>query len=206
MIFGPLRLVLKIGAALATVVVLYFAVTFVQIWLRGHEHSSVHAQAILVFGTAAGTTPSPELADRLNHADALYLAGRAPYIAVTGGKLPSDQFTEANRSAVYLEGLGVPANRILEGGGGDTWENVADIAPALKAHDITSVITVTDAFHEYRAMAICSDAGLRPYPSPISVTAVSGSDLWRYYLTETIEVGIARIVGYHTLSDWIHDG
>jgi uncharacterized SAM-binding protein YcdF (DUF218 family) len=206
MIVGPVRLALKIVSVLVTLIFLYFSVTFVQIWMRGHEHSSANAQAILVFGTAAGVTPSPELQDRLNHADALFKAGRAPYIAVTGGKLPSDLYTEAQVSATYLESLGVPKDKILLGGGGDTWENVADILPALAAHDITTVITVTDPFHEYRAMAICTDQGLTADPSPISVTAVSGSDLWRYYLTETIEVGVARFVGYHTVSNWIHDG
>jgi uncharacterized SAM-binding protein YcdF (DUF218 family) len=206
MIFGPLRLALKIVSVVITLVFLYFGVTFVQIWLRGHEHSSANAQAILVFGTAAGITPSPELQDRLNHAYALFTSGRAPYIAVTGGKLPTDTYTEAHVSATYLEGLGVPSDKILQGGGGDTWGNVAAILPELKSHDITTVITVTDPFHEYRAMAICTDQGLTAYPSPISVTAVSGSELWKYYLTETIEVGVARVVGYHTVSNWIHDG
>jgi uncharacterized SAM-binding protein YcdF (DUF218 family) len=205
-IFGPLRLAFTIVTVGITIIFLYFSVTFVQIWLRGHEHTSADAQAILVFGTAAGIHPSPELADRLNHADALFASHRASYIAVTGGKLPGDLYTEAQVSATYLEGLGVPKDVILEGGGGDTWENVADILPALKAHGITSVITVTDAFHEYRAMAICVAQGLTADPSPISVTAVSGSELWKYYLTETIEVGVARFVGYHTVSDWIHDG
>ena len=38
--------------------------------------------------------------------------------------------------------------------GNDTWQNVKTILSKLKKHDITTVITVTDPFHEYRAMAI----------------------------------------------------
>jgi uncharacterized SAM-binding protein YcdF (DUF218 family) len=206
MIFGPVRLALKIVSTLLTVVVLYFGVTFVQVWWRGHQHSSRDAQAILVFGTAAGVHPSPELQDRLTHALALFDAGRAPYIAVTGGKQPGDLYTEAAVSTTYLVDAGVPRDRIIEGGGADTWENVADVLPALHADGIHSVLTVTDPFHEYRAMAICTDDGLAAYPAPISVTAVSGGELWKYYATETIEVGVARFVGYHTLSNWLHDG
>ena len=62
MIFGPIKLILRIVSAIFSIVVLYFAVTFVQIWMTGHEHSTKHAQAILVFGTTEDNgTPSPEL-------------------------------------------------------------------------------------------------------------------------------------------------
>ena len=40
MIFGPIKLILRLFSLFMTVLVLYFAVTFVQIWWRGHEHSS----------------------------------------------------------------------------------------------------------------------------------------------------------------------
>ena len=50
------------------------------------------------------------------------------------------------------------------GGGSDTWQNVETVLPQLKTHHITTVITVTDPFHEYRAMAIASAQGLIPYP------------------------------------------
>jgi uncharacterized SAM-binding protein YcdF (DUF218 family) len=205
-ILGPLKLALKILGAIVGVVVLYFAVTFVQIWLTGRQHSDRNAGAILVFGTAEDDgRPSPELADRLEHTLSLFNDGRAPLVAVTGGKRPGDVFTEAGVSATWLVGRGVPRQDIVVGGGDDTWQNVSSVAPALTRRGVSTVLTVTDPFHEYRAMAITSDHGFTPYPSPVSNSAVGGTDLLRHYITETLEVGVARIVGYENLSHWLHD-
>ena len=203
MIFGPIKLVLKVLSALMSLVVLYFGVTFVQIWLRGHEHSGDSAQAILVFGTTENNgTASPALTARLNQALTLYRAGRAPWVAVTGGRRPGDVYTEAGVSATYLINHGVTPSRILEGSGNDTWQNVATVLPLLKKHHLTTVLTVTDPFHEYRAMAIASAQGLTPYPSPVRNSPTIAHSLWRYYLKETLEVGVGRVVGYGRLSSW----
>lgn len=203
MIFGPIKLVLRIASAVASLVLIYFGVTFVQIWMTGHHHSSAHAQAILVFGTAADyQKPSPELKARLDQALVLYNEGRAPWIAVTGGKLPADTYTEAWVSAKYLEANGVPASQILRGAGNDTWQNVSTVLPALKAHHIVSVLIVTDPFHEYRAMAISSSQGLAPEPSPVPNSPTIHDSLWRYYLKETVAVGVGRVIGYGRLSSW----
>jgi uncharacterized SAM-binding protein YcdF (DUF218 family) len=202
-IFWPLKLVMRIISALFTIVLLYFAITFVQIWLTGHEHSTQNAQAILVFGTTEDNgTPSPELTVRLDHALRLYRDGRAPWIAVTGGNKPGDNYTEAGVSATYLEDHGVPKSHVLKGGGSDTWQNVSTVIGALQRHHIKTVIVVTDPFHEYRAMAISSDQGLTPYPSPVRDSPTIKHQLWRFYLKETLEVGVGRIVGYHRLSQW----
>jgi uncharacterized SAM-binding protein YcdF (DUF218 family) len=198
-----LKRALQITAVLLVLLVAYFAVTFVQIWLRGHEHSTHSAQAILVFGTTEDDgVPSAELTTRLDQALSVYRAGRAPWIAVTGGKRPGDANTEAQVSATYLESHGVPASRILIGGGADTWQNVSTVLAKLKAHHIKTVITVTDPFHEYRAMAISSSQGLIPYPSPVRNSPTIKYQLWRYYLKETLEVGVGRVVGYGRLSRW----
>ena len=203
MIFGPIKLVLKVLSALMSLVVLYFGVTFGQIWLRGHEHSGDSAQAILVFGTTENNgTASPALTARLNQALTLYRAGRAPWVAVTGGRRPGDVYTEAGVSATYLINHGVTPSRILEGSGNDTWQNVATVLPLLKKHHLTTVLTVTDPFHEYRAMAIASAQGLTPYPSPVRNSPTIAHSLWRYYLKETLEVGVGRVVGYGRLSSW----
>ncbi len=203
MIFWPFKLVMRIVSALFTLLFLYFAITFVQIWLTGHEHSKQSAQAILVFGTTEDNgTPSPELTVRLHHALALYKEGRAPWIAVTGGNRPGDHFTEAGVSATYLEDHGVPAKKILKGAGDDTWQNVSTVMPLLKKHHIVTVLTVTDPFHEYRAMAISSAQGLKPQPSPVSDSPTIHFSLWLYYLKETLAVGVGRVIGYGTLSSW----
>jgi uncharacterized SAM-binding protein YcdF (DUF218 family) len=203
MIFWPLKIVLRIVSVLIFVVVLYFAITFVQIWLTGHEHSKENAQAILVFGTTEDNgTPSAELTVRLDHALTLYREGRAPWIAVTGGNRPGDHFTEAGVSATYLEAHGVPASKILKGAGNDTWQNVATVMPELEKHHIVTVLTVTDPFHEFRAMAISSAQGLQPQPSPVSNSPTIHFSLWLYYLKETLAVGVGRIIGYGTLSSW----
>lgn len=203
MIFGPIKLAIRIVSGLLSLIVLYFAITFVQIWLTGHEHSTQRAQAILVFGTTEDNgTPSAELRARLDQALLLYRKGRAPWIVVTGGKRPGDVFTEAGVSASYLERRGVPGSKILVGSGSDTWQNVSTAMPTLKAHDIVTVITVTDPFHEYRAMAISSSQGLKPVPSPVPDSPTVKHSLWRYYLKETLEVGAGRIIGYGRLSSW----
>ncbi len=203
MIFGPIKLVMKIISTLMSVVVIYFAITFVQIWLTGHEHSSARAQAILVFGTTEDNgTPSPELRARLDDALALYRAHRAPWVVVTGGKRPGDVYTEAGVSATYLERHGVSPSWILVGGGSDTWQNVSSVIDAMRAHHLVTVLVVTDPFHEYRAMANASAQGLVPHPAPVANSPTVKHSLWKYYLKETLAVGVGRIVGYGRLSSW----
>ncbi len=202
-----IRRVFKVAAKtiglVALILVLYFGVTFVQIWMRGHEHTTRSAQAILVFGTTEDNgVPSPELTARLDQALHLYKMGRAPWVVVTGGRRPGDVYTEAGVSATYLEDHGVSTSHILQGAGSDTWQNVATVLGSLKRHHITTVITVTDPFHEYRAMAIASAQGLVPYPSPVRNSPTIKYELWRFYLKETLEVGVGRIIGYHLLSEW----
>jgi uncharacterized SAM-binding protein YcdF (DUF218 family) len=202
-IFGPLKLIFRIISLVLSVIILYFGVTFVQIWLTGHDHSTTKAQAILVFGTTEDNgVPSPELKARLDHALDLYREHRAPWMVVTGGNRPGDNFTESGVSRTYLELHGVPKADILQGFGSDTWQNVSTAMSAMKAHGIITVITVTDPFHEYRAMAISSSHGLKPVPSPVPNSPTIKHSLWKFYLKETFDVGVGRIVGYGRLSSW----
>ena len=95
---------------------------------------------------------------------------------------------------------------MIVGSGNDTWQNVASVVAAMRAHHLVTVLCVTDPFHEYRAMAISSDQGLSPFPAPVAHAPSSGGSLWWYYVRETVAVGVGRLVGYHTLSTWTTKG
>jgi uncharacterized SAM-binding protein YcdF (DUF218 family) len=202
---GPLRWVLRTVLALVAVLVVYFAVTLVQVWLTSRQYDPHPAGAILVMGAAQyNCAPSPDLQARLDQALTLYRQGYAPLIMVTGNKKPGDRCTEAESGAMYLERRGVPAADILEAGGDTTYGNIADAAPALKRRGATVVLVTTDPFHEDRSMAIASTLALTPSPTPTQTSPIKGWSTVPYFLKEAAGVGLGRIIGYNHL-EWLHD-
>ena len=201
----PFKILMKLASALVAVAVLYFVVTGVQVWLTGRDHTTKNADAMAVFGSAQyDGTPSPDLRARLDSALSLYQQGRAPLIAVTGGKQKGDRFTEAQVSARYLAARGIPRSAIIEGGGDDTYQNMQSVAPPLVARGVTTLLVVTDPFHEDRAMAIATTFGFTPLPAPAAHSPLTGGRAATYYLRETVAVGLGRIFGYGNLSSLSH--
>ena len=133
MLFAPLRWALRFAILVVTVIVLYFAVTLVQVWLTSRQYDPHPAGAIVVMGAAQyDCVPSPDLRARLDQAAILYHQKYAPLIVVTGNKKPGDKCTESQSGAMYLEEVkGVPRSAILQAGGDDSYENIADAQPAL---------------------------------------------------------------------------
>ena len=129
MLLAPLRWALRIAVLVVAVIVLYFAVTLVQVWLTSRQYDPHPAGAILVMGAAQyDCVPSPDLRARLDQALTLYHQGYAHLIMVTGSKEPGDKCTEAESGAMYLESEGRAGSAILEAGGDDSYENIADAA------------------------------------------------------------------------------
>jgi uncharacterized SAM-binding protein YcdF (DUF218 family) len=198
--FHPLRLALKIVGLLVLAIIVYFAVTLVQVWLTSRHYEPRPAQAIVVMGAAQyDGVPSPDLEARLHEALLLFQHGYAPLVAVTGSKEKGDQFTEAESGARYLEEHGVPAADVVEAGGNDSWRNLADLAPELRARGVHTVLMVTDPFHEDRSMAIISDLGFTPYPTPTRTSPINGFSTVPYFLKEALGVGLGRIIGFQHL-------
>jgi uncharacterized SAM-binding protein YcdF (DUF218 family) len=206
MLFAPLRWALRFAILVVTVIVLYFGVTLVQVWLTSRQYDPHPAGAVLVMGAAQyDCVPSPDLAARLDQAAILYHQGYAKLIMLTGNKKPGDKCTEAESGATCLEEMkGIPRSAILEAGGDDSYQNIADAQPALLAHDAKVILVTTDPFHEDRSMAIASDLSLTPSPTPTQTSPIQGWSTLPYFLKEALGVGMGRIIGYNHL-EWLHD-
>jgi uncharacterized SAM-binding protein YcdF (DUF218 family) len=196
--------VLRLVKYLLIGVVVYLAVTAYQVWRTGQQYAPQAAGAIVVMGAAQyNGVPSPDLRARLDQAALLWHQHYASTVMVTGSKEPGDAFTEAQASARYLESVGIPVADILQAGGRDSWENLSDAAPALIARGDTTVLVVTDKFHEARSMAIASSVGLTPHPTPTQTSPINGFSAVPYYAKETLGVALGRIIGFDNL-DSIH--
>ncbi len=205
MLFAPLRWALRIVLLIVGVIVVYFGVTLAQVWLTSRQYDPHPAGAILVMGAAQyDCVPTLDLQARLDEALKLYREGYSHLIVVTGNKQPGDRCTEAQSGAMYLERMGVPKADVVEAGGDDSYENIADALPKLEAHKIKVILVTTDPFHEDRSMAIASDLSLSPSPTPTQSSPISGWSTFPYFVKEAVGVGLGRIIGYNHL-EWLHD-
>jgi uncharacterized SAM-binding protein YcdF (DUF218 family) len=195
--------VLRWSGVVLLLVVLYAAVTFVQVWRASRQNEAVPAQAIIVLGAAQyDGRPSPVLRARLDHVVSLYEDGIAPFIVVTGGGREGDRFTEAFASANYLSEQGVPGGAIeRETTGATSYTSLAAAARFLRERDITKVVLVSDPFHAYRIGAISKEVGLDATVSPTPSSAFSDRVAWRPLLRETGGVCLGRIIGYRRLDN-----
>ena len=201
---GPLHWVLRAVVAVVAVLLVYYVVTLVQVWLTSREYGPVKAQAIVVMGAAQyDGVPSPDLRARLDQALLLYEQRYAPLIVTTGSKEPGDQFTEAEAGKRYLESKGVKAGDILEAGGRTTWSNLSLAAAELRPRKDTDVLIVTDPFHEDRSMAVATDLGLHPHPTPTQSSPINGTATLPYFLQTAAGVALGRIVGFERLHSFV---
>lgn len=124
------------------------------------------ADAIVLLGgamrghTHLGSLPDMnQQADRLVHAVALFKAGKAPVIVVSGGSGYGDR-PEAQQIHDILLVMGVPSSAIvLESGSYNTHDNAVYTAQLLHARGWENVLLVTSAFHMRRAMALFEAQG-----------------------------------------------
>jgi uncharacterized SAM-binding protein YcdF (DUF218 family) len=196
------RKVLRRGLLVAvTLPVVYFAVTFVQVWRTSRHDGARPAQAVIVLGAAQyDGRPSAVLRARLDHAAALYHRKIAPKLVVTGGKAEGDRFTESAASANYLHTKGVPDEAILrEATGRTSWQSLAASARFLKERGIREVVLVSDPFHAARIHGIADELGFRAATSPTRTSPIKGLSEFRHMVTETAQVGIARVIGFRRL-------
>lgn len=197
----PLRWALRAVAVGAAAALVYLLVTLGQVWHASRLNQVRPVQAIIVLGSAQyHGLPSPDLRARLDHTYALWAGRLAPTVVVTGGRQPGDPYTEASVSADYLAGRGMPQAAILrEVQGRDSWQSLASASSFLKARHIERVLLVSDPFHDERISLMAGELGLTSYVSPTRASPIRGGAVIPYFLKESGEVAVGRIIGFRRL-------
>jgi uncharacterized SAM-binding protein YcdF (DUF218 family) len=175
-----------------------------------------HADVIVLLGGAVrGDVHMGSLgdlnqqADRLVHAVALFKAGKAPRIVLTGGA-PEGSRSEAEIMRDLLVVMGVPAGAIvLEDDSRNSYQNAVNTAATLRDMGAEKVLLVTSAFHMRRAEGVFAAAGMRVIPAPTDYQRLVGpvllsrwlpsvSDLWQstYALHEILGYQVYRYRGW----------
>jgi uncharacterized SAM-binding protein YcdF (DUF218 family) len=197
----PLGVAVRVAVVLATLALAYYVVTLYQVWSTGRRDQARPVDAIVVLGAAQyDGRPSPQLAARLDHVIALWPRELAPIVVVTGGKQPTDRFTEAEASARYLVEGGVPESALLfESEGRSTYESLEGVADLLLGRDLGTVLLVTDPFHALRSRLTAEELGLEAYVSPTGTSVVTGASSFGRHLKEAAGVSFGRIIGFDRL-------
>ncbi len=98
---------------------------------------------------------------------ALFDAGVAPLLVVTGGSRPGDRTTEAAVGRAYALAGGVPDAAILvEDESRNTLASLEAVSELLEAEGATTVVLVSDRTHMLRSLRIATDLGLSARSSP----------------------------------------
>jgi uncharacterized SAM-binding protein YcdF (DUF218 family) len=199
----PLRLArwgVKLALLGASLLVVYVALTFAQVWWASRQDSAPPSDAIVVLGAAQWDgKPSPVLQARLDHAVDLWERGVAPVIVVTGGNQPGDRFTQGFTGYDELKHQGVPEDAIrVEIEGHDTYTELSASAHILRSEELGErVVLVSDPYHAFRSQLIAEEVGLDASVSPTDSDAPLES-----LARETAAVSLGRIIGFRRLSNW----
>ncbi|MGY4102869.1 YdcF family protein [Nocardia sp. R16R-3T] len=180
------RLVL---GAILTGVVLVGGTAF-RVWQVARIDDYTKADAIVVLGAAQYSgTPSTVFEARLDQAYKLFEAGVAPKVITVGGKQDGDLYTEAASGKNYLQGRGIPSDRILAvETGSDTLRSIEAVATAMSARGMSSAVLVSDPWHSLRTRTMARDAGLAAWTAPTRTGPA-------VYTRESQAHGIARETG-----------
>jgi uncharacterized SAM-binding protein YcdF (DUF218 family) len=176
----------------------------IRISAQGERDEQRQSDAIVVLGAAQfNGTPSEVFEARLQHAVELYKAGIAPYLVVTGGKLPGDRTTEAASARNWAIAHGVPAEAILgENHGRNTLESVEAVAAIFRDKGLTSAVFVSDETHMLRVIRMASDQGIIAWGSP---TRTSPTDRDPIRRQKAMVHEMAGLAAYYVGGGWLFE-
>lgn len=143
-------------------------------------------------------------ADRLVYAVALYKAGRAPRLLVTGGGADGAR-PEAEIMSELLQVMGVPSSAILlEGKSRNTYQNALLTAEMLDSLGIRKILLVTSAFHMRRAEAVFMAQGLEVIPAPTDYQRLLAPSVYPRWLPSVSDLWQSTFALHELLGYWVY--
>ena len=169
------------------------------------------ADAIVLLGggvrgdTHLGTLPDMnQQADRMLYATALYKAGKAPLVVLTGGSEP-DSRSEAQLMKDVLAVMGVPPRAmLLENSSRNTNDNALYSAVVLNNRGIKRILLVTSAFHMRRAVPLFERQGFEVIPAPTDFQRVVGSQVLPGWLPSVDALASTTIAFKEHVGYWVY--
>lgn len=133
-----------------------------------HEYGRVDraesSDAIVVLGAGMG----PSFYMRIRHGARLYNEGYADKVICTGAVPQGHAVAEAEYCRYYLQRFGVPYNAILlETNSRSTEENAMEVKKVMQAHDLETVLVVTQGYHIFRSHLLFSKYDIPHSLSPV---------------------------------------
>ncbi len=164
--------------------------------------------AIIVLGSAVwpGGRASPSLAARMQHAIALYRAGYASHLILSGG-LGGNPPSEAEVMRRLATRSGVPDDAlILDEASHSTEENLAQAKALMDARGWRTALIVSAPYHLLRAEIIARDLGMEAYGSPASEGTAYAAPMLRMWYTTREALALvwyyaSRVIGEPT---WLY--
>ena len=159
------------GVACVVTANLYLIASTRAATASGAEAAPVRPYAIVLGNRVfEDGSPSRELAARLETALAVYRAGRAGKVIVSG-RIGADGYDEPDAMAAWLRARGVPAGDIIvDGGGHRTAATMADAA----ALGVRAALVVTQGYHLPRSLYLARHAGIDAMGVPAPARTAAG--------------------------------
>ena len=169
--------------------------------LGGATRGDTHLSTMADLNTAA---------DRITHGLALYQAGKAPLVLLTGGSTTGSR-PEAEQLRDYLELMGMPRSALLlERQSLDTRQNAQYSKVLLEARGVRKITLVTSAYHMRRALPLFERAGFEVIPAPTDYQRLVGKPPVPVWLPTADDLGrttaaIKEYVGfiYYRAQGWL---
>ena len=189
------RRTVRVTLAVVTLVVLAWAVIVGDVVATARHEGAAPADAIAVLGAAQyNGRPSPVFRARLDKAAALYHAGTAPVVLVTGGIGNRDTVSEAEVGRRYLTQHGLPAAAVTAlPPAATTVASITQLGAWFRDRPGKRVVLVSDGFHLLRLRILADRQGLVPFTSPARGSPISANPRTNaaYLAAEGLKVPVA---------------